>query len=250
MIDLTFDLVTVGAGTVFRGTPAEEIDDLVSQYIEYGIPLPRSYFAKEAPRIEVRVDAFAIARVPTTIGQWRVFCDEVGWRPAEGDERLPVEVDWWQAVAFCEWATEITALPLRLPTEDEWERAARGDDTREFPWGDVFEARRANLAELGIGHALPVGSLPLGASAFGLLDMAGNVDEWTATEFYPYPGAPPDVPLIEEQALDRHVRRGGSYRQCKDLARCARRHGMYEPSDGGGFRVACTEAIAGRDDRG
>lgn len=231
------DWVPVPRGVVLRGTPAEEIDEVVRRHAEYG--LPRSYFAKEAPRLEIAVEAFSMTRVPVTVSQWRRFCTAVGWDPPTADGRLPIEgVQWWEAVAFCEWATSIAGREVRLPTEDEWERAARGDDEREYPWGDHFEKRRANLAELGIGHALPVGSVPLGASAFSLLDMAGNVDEWTATEYYPYPGAPEDVADRESWSFDPHITRGGGYMHCKDLARCARRHGIYEPRSGAGFRVA------------
>lgn len=236
---MAIDWVEVPSGVVLRGTPTDEIERLVDQHRQYD--LPRSYFAKEAPRTEVHVPSFAIARTLVTVEQWNQFCDVIGWIPAAADGRLPVEgTAWWQAQAFCEWTAAASGLSIRLPSEDEWERAARGDDTREYPWGDTFETRRANLAELGIGHSLPVGSLPLGASPFGLLDMAGNADEWTATEYSPYPGAPDDVPQVEPQSFDRHITRGGGYGHCKDLARCARRHGIYERGGGAGFRVAMT----------
>lgn len=231
------DWVDVPAGWLSRGTPTEEIDAVVLRHHDYEVP--RSYFAKEAPRARVHVRSFAIARTPVTVGQWNAFCEAIGWTPAGGDHRLPIDgVEWAHAQAFCQWMTEESALSIRLPTEDEWERAARGDDSREYPWGDNFEARRANLAELGLGHALPVGALPLGASAFGVLDMAGNVDEWTSSEYAPYPGAPDDVPAVEPQAFDRHVTRGGGFMHGRDLARCARRHGIYTPGGGAGFRVA------------
>jgi formylglycine-generating enzyme required for sulfatase activity len=214
-----------------------EIHEVVARHSEHG--LPRSYFAKEAPRTEVAVSAFAIGRTPVTVGDWRLFCVETGWEAPRRDPRLPIEdLPWLQAATFCEWASEAAGQAVRLPSEDEWERAARGDDVREYPWGDLFERRCANLAELGIGHALPVGSLPLGASPFGVLDLAGNVDEWTATEYYPYPGAPSDVPASERQAYDKHVTRGGGYIHRRDLARCARRHGIYASGGGAGFRVA------------
>lgn len=229
--------VEVPAGQLLRGTPLDDLDEVVLRHRDY--ELPRSYFAKEVPRSEVQVGSFAIARHPVTVEQWNAFCRTVGWEPSSGDQRLPVDgVAWWQAQAYCQWAAEEFRQQIRLPTEDEWERAARGDDAREYPWGDTFEVRRANLAELRVGHALPVGSLPLGASAFGLLDMAGNVDEWTATEYSPYPGAPDEVPAVEAQSFDHHVTRGGSFAHCKDLARCARRHGVYDPGGGAGFRVA------------
>jgi formylglycine-generating enzyme required for sulfatase activity len=76
---------------------------------------------------------------------------------------------------------------VRLPTEDEWERAARGDDVREYPWGDAFDPGRANLAEAGLERTSVVGTFPRGASPFGLLDLAGNVDEWTPRCIAPIP---------------------------------------------------------------
>lgn len=231
------DWVDVPTGVLVRGTPVERLDEVVASHSDDD--LPRSYFAKEAPQSEIAVAGFMIARTPVTADQWSTFCDTTGWQPPVGDGRCPMDdVAWWQAQAFCDWASDMTGLPVRLLAEDEWERAARGGDAREYPWGDVFEKRRANLAELGIGHRLPVGSLPLGASAFGVLDMAGNVDEWTSTEYYAYPGAPQEVDEVEEHAFDRHVTRGGGYIHCKDLARCARRHGIYERGRGAGFRVA------------
>lgn len=237
MTGLDVDWVPIPPGDVLRGTPLAEIDDVVHRHAAY--ELPRSYFVKEAPRTAVTVHAFAIGRVPVTVADWGLFCTEVGWAPPEGDPRLPVDgVAWWEASAFCEWAAEVTGLPVRLPAETEWERAARGDDVREYPWGDRFDRGAANLAELGLGHALPVGSLPRGASPFGVLDLAGNVDEWTASLYEPYPGAPSEVPPSELQAFDPHIRRGGSYRHCMDLARCARRHGCYARGEGAGFRLA------------
>lgn len=231
------DWVAVPAGRLLRGTPVGEVEEVVLRHHDLG--LPRSYFAKEAPRSEVDVPAFVIARTPVTVGQWNTFCEQVGRPSVARDERLPVDgVAWWEAQAFCAWATGECGQPIRLPTEDEWERSARGDDAREYPWGDAFEPRRGNLVELGLGHALPVGSLPLGASAFGLLDMAGNVDEWTATEYDPYPGAPDEVPAVETHAFDRHVTRGGGFVHFRDLARCSRRHGIYAAGCGAGFRVA------------
>jgi formylglycine-generating enzyme required for sulfatase activity len=150
----------------------------------------------------------------------------------------------WQAVAYCEWFIETQGSSVRLLTEIEWERAARGDDAREYPWGDRFDPARANTMEAGVGGTTPVGSYPAGASPFGLLDAAGNLDEWTLTPYAPYPGAPEGVPRAEPCAISPMVTRGGGFNHTRDAARCARRHGLYRPGPVG-FRLALDSEPAG-----
>lgn len=229
--------ISVPRGTLLRGTPADEIDAVLLAHADLG--LPRSYLAKEAPRFAVEVAAFTVAATPVTSNMWRIFVSDMGVgteTPNASDH--PIDgVTWEHAQRFCAWLSDRLSESFRLPTEDEWERAARGDDAREYPWGDVFDASCANLAEARIGGTTPVGAFPRGASPFGVLDLAGNVDEWTETTYAPYPGAPTDVPARESWALDPHITRGGSWRQHRDLARCARRHGIYAGSVGAGFRL-------------
>ena len=132
----------------------------------------------------VDVDAFELARTPVTNAQYAAFVSERGapappqW-PAPDDHPVTF-VDLEEAAAFCAWAGG------RLPTEAEWEKAARGTDARTYPWGDE---ENASLAAVGAGmkqgSTSPVGSHSGGASAYGLLDMAGNVWEWTTTEYPP-----------------------------------------------------------------
>ena len=155
------------------------------------------------PRFQVDLPAYQIGKFEVTNRQYAAFVEASGFQ-AEGDwrkwfrpggEEVPVVgVSWDDAVAYCRWAG------LRLPSEAEWEKAARGLDGRIYPWGNRWEPERCNNRSLQAPGAvarmiplrdgrgpLPVGSLPAGASPFGAQDMAGNVFEWTASSFTPYP---------------------------------------------------------------
>lgn len=181
--------VDIPAGTLQRGTPLDQIDALTVRYAATGVP--PAWYRKETPRLAVAVPAFRLARTPVTVAQWTAFAEATGARALSGiDEHPVVGVSWHEATAYAAWIGSQHGVDARLPTEDEWERAARGDDTREFPWGDEYVQGRANLFDLGLGTTTPVGSFPEGASPFGVLDMAGNVDEWTSTLYAPYPGRP------------------------------------------------------------
>ncbi|MFD0035637.1 formylglycine-generating enzyme family protein [Streptomyces sp. NPDC055059] len=237
--------VEVPAGLLRRGTPVDEVAAVACHYADTGVPV--EWYMKEAPRAEIHVQAFRIARTPVTVGQWTSFAAATGRPVPQAPADHPViGVAWEAATAYCRWLGErLGGHEVRLPTEDEWERAARGDDCREFPWGEEYRTGLANLVDLGIGTTTPVGSFPKGASPFGVLDMAGNADEWTSTFYAPYSGAPAEVPSTEDWAFDRHITRGGAFRHDRDLARCARRHGAYEPDLGAigvGFRLAAPAA--------
>jgi formylglycine-generating enzyme required for sulfatase activity len=179
----------------------------------------------------VEVDAFELSRTPVTNAQYASFVADAGAAPPPHwpapDDHPVVFVDWCDADAYCTWAGG------RLPTETEWEKAARGADGRTYPWGDEEDASRAAIgAGLKRGSTSPVGSHPAGASPYGLQDMAGNVWEWTSTE---YPGG-------------ERVLRGGSYAspglwwaQCamRSHSRPQRRQSHI------GFRVARGDMYAG-----
>ena len=135
----------------------------------------------DAERDVVHVEAFELGRNPVTNADYASFVATGGaerpphW-PAPDDHPVTF-VDWHDAAAFCAWAGG------RLPSEAEWEKAARGTDARRFPWGDDEDASRAAVGEgLKRGGTSPVGAHPGGASPYGLEDMAGNVWEWTSTE--------------------------------------------------------------------
>ena len=138
-----------------------------------------------------------------------------GDAPPEGRGDHPVVlVAHADAVAYADWLSAETGETWRLPTDLEWEKAARGTNGRSFPWGDDWDPARLNSADQGPFDTLPVGTFPAGASPFGLLDAAGQVFEWTATP----------------SGQDRFVVRGGSWddRGC-GVCRPAARHGR--PAD-------------------
>ena len=151
-----------------------------------GQPCQAAWFKE--PQRTVGVGDFQITRDEITNAQYNGcvaagICRKAGERITDNsiaydasffaDTYPVVGVSWNDATTFCQW------VGGRLPTEVEWERAARGSDGRRYPWGDTFDPSRANL---GSGHPSPVGSFPAGASPYGVLDMAGNVFEWTATQ--------------------------------------------------------------------
>ena len=154
---------------------------------------------------------------------------------AAGRDDFPVVyVNWGDADAYCEWAGN------RLPTEAEWEYAARGTDGRSYPWGEGIDATKANYT-LNIGHSTVVGSYPTGASPFGCLDMAGNVWEWVSDWHDDYPSGAVGNPTGPGTGMFR-IKRGGSW--MSGGAQCYAAH--RDPTDPSpryntlGFRCART----------
>jgi formylglycine-generating enzyme required for sulfatase activity len=178
----------------------------------------------ESPVHEVSLDAFMIGRYPVTVGEFRRFAEEEGysdmqWWKAGGygqrkepegwDEQVlhpnrpVVGVSWYEAAAYCVWAG------VRLPTEAEWEHAARGASGRKYPWGNEEpDNERANFAAK-VGHPTPVGLYPQGATPEGIEDMAGNVWEWVADWYGTYPEAAAMCPQGPQSGDTRVLRVGG-----------------------------------------
>ena len=168
----------------------------------------------EVPQREVTLDAFYIDRYEVSNEEYRKVYP--GHIFPEGQQGFPVT-----GVSFNR-ATEYAArVGKRLPTEAEWEKAARGTDGREFPWGNAFDKSLCNVEESGTGKAVQRGSYLLGASPFRCLDMAGNVYEWTSNWYEAYPGN--DV-VTKDYGQVYRVLRGGSFLSERFEARCACRH--------------------------
>jgi formylglycine-generating enzyme required for sulfatase activity len=142
-------------------------------------------------------------------------------------------VNWHEAQAYCQWLSAVTGRAYRLPTEAEWEKAARGGlpspvdgaqagaggGGREYPWGDKFDPSRCNSVEGHIYTTTPVGLYPKGVSPFGLFDASGNVWEWTADWYQMYPGGEPSDDFGEKFKSVR----GGSWFNVRNYTRCANR---------------------------
>jgi len=256
------DFVLVPAGPFTMGTAVEqcirahEIPTLDAAAKAAG----RAYCAAwEGPAHRVVLPAFYIMRTEVTIAQYDRFVQATGAprpddrRPArdpgatrkdESGTNIPLSesrrgprepvtrVSWSDAGKFCEWLGRGTAFTVRLPSESEWEKAARGVDGRVYPWGNSFDGRRLNFADAktnqpwrdptvddGFEDLAVVGLFPQGASPYGALDMAGNVSEWVLSSLRPYPYVAGDgrersgEAVCTEQALTGcRVYRGGSFR--------------------------------------
>lgn len=163
-----------------------------------------------------------------------------------------VGICWFEALAYTHWLAEITGRPYRLPTEAEWEKAARGTDGRIYPWGNEWADDHANTRETGVGRPTPVGIFPAGASPYGALDMGGSVWEWCSSVGYgeaPYPYRADDG----REDLERNAvraRRGGSWGSSLMSARCAYRGDTYPDNffySNVGFRVALSSPPISKD---
>jgi formylglycine-generating enzyme required for sulfatase activity len=202
----------------------------------------------ELPLHSVCVPEFHIGRYPVTNEQYHTFVKATQHREPDhwGIEALSlyktnhpvVNVSWKDAVAFCAWLSQETGQPFRLPTEAEWEKAARGTDGRIYPWGsEPPDEERCTLGEkvtTSIGRYSPAGDSP-----FGCADMAGNVMEWCQSLYSPYPYAMDDG-REDLEADGFRVLRGGSFDGVATLVRCASRHWSRSSNwyDYYGFRVA------------
>lgn len=253
------EMVYIAPGESIMGTSDAEIDAWLKEHPEQ----KREWFADEQPQFRVNLPGYWVSRTEVTNAQYLRFVQATGHRSPDHwkDARVPSGLDdypvvfvyWQDARAYCEWAGG------RLPTEPEWEKAARGGDGRTFPWGFRWDESRCRLfqrsddpitaAEPGGTNKGPasVASYPSGASPYGCLDMAGNVWEWCADRsardaYEPYARGDMTPPTQGT----RRVLRGGSWgpTDLLWLLRCARRQSWEIEHHGDciGFRYAVDAA--------
>jgi formylglycine-generating enzyme required for sulfatase activity len=235
-------MVYIPPGEFMMGQTDEEKKWLIDQISEKDY---NSYYTDEIPLHKVYLDGYWMGKYEVTFSQYDRYCnenkrekpDDVGW----GRENRPViKVSWTEAAAYCQWLSQKTGLQFKLPTEAQWEKAARGNDQRKYPWGSLEPDK--NLANFSgnIGKTTPVGSYPAGASPYGLLDMAGNVWEWCGDWYEAgyYKNSPLKNPAGPNSGSNRVIR-GGSWSVMARGLRCATRGGSGRSNRGGdlGFRL-------------
>jgi formylglycine-generating enzyme required for sulfatase activity len=271
--------VAVPGGRFVMGTREEDIPALMEKYGG-----SREWYEWETPQHQLSLPTFYMSRYPVTHAQYAVFMRETDHKPptAETHSEWPYEwregsyppqranqpvvlVAWYDALEYCRWLTEKlrtwegTPEPLAtllrergwmvtLPSEAQWEKAARGDDGRVFPWGNEFDPARCNMEETGIGDTSAVGMFPTGASPYVVEDLSGNVWEWTSSLWgedwqkpsfkYPYNPVDGREDLDAPGSVPR-VLRGGAFNVDRRYVRCAYRVRCYPGSfdRDGGFRV-------------
>lgn len=228
----------------------------------------------EMPEQVLHITDFMMMRHPVTNAQYARFMKATAHRaplfwnngtyPAGRDDHPVVGVSYYDAIAFCAWAGKELGLPVRLPTEAEWEKAARGPEFRLYNWGQAWNKGLCNTSEEKLSGTSPVQAFsPQGDSPYGVADMGGNVQEWCSSLFGPYPYDPADgreahvydlqnqellpklietgctsMPESAEASLGKSVIRGGSWRETKFQARCSYRSwaAPMHRSDDTGFR--------------
>jgi formylglycine-generating enzyme required for sulfatase activity len=216
--------------------------------------------AWEQPQHEVELSEYFIGKYPVTNREYQVYIQEThekppgnwdgeNYSPGEGDH--PAErISWNDAQAYCSWLSLKTGKPYRLPTEAEWEKAARGQDGRVYPWGNDFDPKKCNTVESRTHGTTPVGQFSQagGDSPYGCTDMSGNVLEWCHDWFYNDEYLTRSRKAVKDPVGPKkgtlRILRSGAYGNSRVNARCASRT-RSDPDiafPGMGFRV-CLDSI-------
>jgi len=216
----------------------------------------KSAYDDERPQHEVTLPDYWMARYPVTNELYNAYVKSKGIKhPVDGWEKIKdhpvVNVKWMDVMMYCQWLNSLlkSELPagmvLRLPTEAEWEKSARGTDGREYPWGNTFDKNKCNASNGGKGGTTSVGTFsPQGDSPYGCADISGNVWEWTHSlkKAYPYKI---DDGRENEKVSGTRVLRGGSFVSVGRIACCVCRDGdgIANFNTDIGFRVVVASPI-------
>jgi len=234
---------------------------------------PESY-EDEQPQHLVVLQDFSLAKYPVTVAEYQCAVDagvlnapepqmmafevsdagpdrhqplDLTWEEQQAHQDFPVRAlkNWFEAYRYTQWLAALTGQSWRLPTEAEWERAAKGTDTRRYPWGNEWDPERvqSRWSQEAIWNIGPIGMHPQGASLYGVEDLSGNVSEWTSSLYRAYPYDPhdgrEDLAVQEEYAVSR----GGSW-----LSDPRQMRTTFRDDEGnwvnGGFRLACSPGEA------
>lgn len=217
------------------------------------------------------VATFQISKYPVTNAQYQAFIDEPDgyrdtqwwdyseyarrWRDEnqqpekssfQGDKRPRENVTWYETIAFCRWLSQKTGLPITLPTEQQWQRAAQDDTNWVYPWGDTFDKNKCNTEERGLGKTNDVdryGKDGKGFSPYGVYDLSGNVWEWCLNEYE-------NIDITDITSDNYRAMRGGSYNYSSGGAQTAARPGPryklspHQRFSNRGFRLALNEKMS------
>jgi formylglycine-generating enzyme required for sulfatase activity len=244
------ELIAIPAGEFLMGSdPSKDKDAQEREQPQHTLHLPE-YFIATTPATNAQYLAFVEATDREPQKHWE------GGKPPGGKEHHPVvNVSWNDAVAYCLWLGEVTGKAYRLPSEAEWEKAARGGlrlgreenpyPDRIYPWGNQWDEKRCNSLEGGAGDTTPVGEYPPGGdSPYGCVDMAGNVREWTRSLLKDYRYDPEDG-REDPKAKGTRMLRGGGFSSSQGGVRCAVRNWYYQSYRDGalGFRVVVAPGL-------
>lgn len=203
-------------------------------------------YPHERPVHEVYLDEYYISKYEVTFDQYDKFCEETGRTKADDRgfgrvSRPVIRVSWEDGKAFCDWLSQKTGKNIHLPTEAQWEKAARGTDQRRYPWGNFApKCNLANYQDCGLNKTQPVGSYPAGVSPYGVHDMSGNVweycQDWFSENYYSI--SPRNNPQGPSSGVKR-VLRGGGWMDISSFLRSASRHytRLSYPEDHKGIRL-------------
>ncbi|MEI6181470.1 MAG: SUMF1/EgtB/PvdO family nonheme iron enzyme, partial [Chloroflexales bacterium] len=229
------EMVAVPAGSFLMGSSSADSQAKSDEQPQHTLTLP-DYWIGKTPITNAQFRPFVEGDGYTNQAYW----DAVGWQWRTGQNRTQpsywndatfngeqqpvVGVTWYEAMAYARWLSTKTGLHFSLPTEAEWEYAARGSKGLIYPWGNTWDAKRANSSVSGIGKTTPVGRYPNGASPYGALDMVGNVWEWTRSIYTAYPyNATDGRENLSDPAGKRFTLRGGSWNSASLYLRAAYR---------------------------